>query len=157
MTEGTFFDWCEKEGCDDGGTETPYILRQKVSTSRRRQASVDGCADLKLTDANKLKYTLIDCDAKRKPLCLRGDPVINSSRRMKKKRKKHKQRKKDLRMKQIKGKSQWRKMLRKKKRRGRQLLLLRQESCPPMEMCATVGRFQKEGQNGLSFSITHIC
>ena len=140
VTEGTYFDWCEKEGCDSGGTENQYILRQKVSTSRRRQAAVNGCADLKLTEANKLKYTLIDCDAKRKPLCLRGDPIINSPRRMKKRRKKHKQRKKDLRMKQIRGKSQWRKMLRNKKRRGRQLS--RQEPSPPLEMCATVGRLK---------------
>ena len=89
MTEGTYFDWCEKEGCDNGETEKPYILRQKVSPTRRRQAIVDGCADLKLTETNKLKFTLIDCDAERKPLCLRGDPVINSPRRMKKRRKKH--------------------------------------------------------------------
>ena len=143
VTEGTYFDWCDKEGCDNENvaSENSYILRQKVSPSRRRQAIVDGCADLKLTETNKLKFTLIDCDAKRKPLCLRGDPIINSPRRMKKRRKKHKQRKKDLRMKQKKGKAQWRKMLRNKKRRGRQLL--RQEPSPPLEMCATVGRLKK--------------
>ena len=91
VTEGTYFDWCKKEGCgnENVASENSYILRQKVSPSRRRQAivDVDGCADLKLTELNKLKYTLTECDRKRKPLCLRGDPIINNQRkRMKKKR-----------------------------------------------------------------------
>ena len=141
VTEGTYFDWCDKEGCDkeNVASENSYILRQKVSPSRRRQAIVDGCADLKLTESNKLKYTLTECDRKRKPLCLRGDPIINNQRkRMKKKRNRKKQRKEDLRKKQIRGKSQWRNIHRNKKRKGRQLL--RQENSPPVEMCATSGR-----------------
>ena len=140
VTEGTYFDWCDKEGCDNENvaTENSYILRQKVSPSRRRQEIVDGCADLKLTESNKLKYTLTECDRKRKPLCLRGDPIINNQRkRMKKKRNRIKQRKEDLRKKQKRGKTQWRKMQRNKKRKGRQLL--RQENSPPVEMCATAG------------------
>ena len=139
VTEGTYFDWCEEEGCDNEGTDNSFILRQKVSDSRRRrrQLPVDGCVDFRLTESNNLRFTLIDCDDKRKPLCLRGNPIINNLRkRMKKKRKR--QRKKDLRMKQIRGKSKWRKMFRNKKRRGRQLL--REEPGPPVEMCATAGR-----------------
>ena len=137
MTEGTYFDWCEEEGCDNEGTDNSYILRQKVSPSRRRQAPVDGCVDFRLTESNKLKFTLIKCGDKRKPLCLRGNPIINNLRKKMKKRR-QRQRKKDLRMKQKRGKSQWRKLFRNKKRRGRQLL--RQEPSPPVEMCATAGR-----------------
>ena len=110
-----------------------------MSPSRRRQAIVDGCADLRLTQSNKLKYTLIECKAKRKPLCIRGDPIINNKvKRLKKKRFKTKQRLVDLRIKQTNVKIQWRKMLRNKKRKGKQLL--RQEPGPPVEMCATAGK-----------------
>ena len=140
VTEGTFFDWCEKEGCVNGETDSSYILRQKVSPSRRRQEIVEGCVDLKLTESNKLKYTRIECADKRKPLCLRGDPIINNQRkRMKQRRNRINKRKKDLRKKQIRGKTQWRKIKRNKKRKGKQLL--RQEPGPPVEMCATAGMF----------------
>ena len=139
MTEGTYFDWCEEEGCESEGTDNSFILRQKVSPPRRRQVPVDGCVDLRLTESNKLKYTLIDCEDKRKPLCLRGNPIINNLRKRQRKKRKR-QRKKDLRMKQIRGKSQWRKIFRNKKRKGRQLLR-QEESCPPAELCATAGRF----------------
>ena len=58
-----------------------------MSPSRRRQAIVDGCADLRLTESNKLKFTLVDCNGTRKPLCMRGDPIINNEvKRLKKKR-----------------------------------------------------------------------
>ena len=78
ITEGTYFGWCEEEGCDTGAS-SPFILRQKVSPSRRRQAIVDGCADLRLTESNKLKFTLVDCNDKRKPLLFRylmADKII---------------------------------------------------------------------------------
>ena len=72
-------------------------------------------------------------------MCIRGDPIINNEvKRLKKKRLQAKQRKVDLRIKQTNVKSQWRKMLRRKKRKGRQLL--RQEPGPPVEMCATAGK-----------------
>ena len=111
IREETYFDWCEEEGCSTGAS-SPFILRQKVSPSRRRQAIVDGCADLRLTGLNKLKFTLVDCNDKRKPLCMRGEPIINNEvKRLKKKRFQSKQRKKDLRKKQTIAKFQWRKML----------------------------------------------
>ena len=142
VTEGTYFDWCEKEGCVNGGSGSSYILRQKVSPSKRRQEVVEGCADLKLTESNELTYTLIDCADKRKPLCMRGDPIIdnqnqNQIKRMLPRRNSIKKGKKDLKRKQIRGKTLWRKINRDKKRKGRQLL--RQEPSPPVEMCATAG------------------
>ena len=141
VTEGTYFDWCEKEGCLNGGSDSSYILSQKVSPSRRRrQEVVEGCADLKLTESNELTYTLIDCADKRKPLCMRGDPIIDNQRkRMQPRRNRIEQRKKDLKKKQIRGKTLWRKINRNKKRKGRQLL--RQEPSPPVDMCVTAGRF----------------
>ena len=140
VTEGTYFDWCEKEGCVNGGSGGSYILRQKVSPSKRRQEVVEGCADLKLTESNELTYTLIDCADKRKPLCMRGDPIIDNQRkRMLPRRNSIKKGKKDLKRKQIRGKTLWRKINRDKKRKGRQLL--RQEPSPPVDMCATAGRF----------------
>ena len=140
VTEGTYFDWCEKEGCVNGVSGSSYILRQKVSPSKRRQEVVEGCADLKLTESNELTYTLIDCADKRKPLCMRGDPIIDNQRkRMLPRRNSIKKGKKDLKRKQIRGKTLWRKINRDKKRKGRQLL--RQEPSPPVDMCATAGRF----------------
>ena len=137
VTEGTYFDWCKEEGCETGGS-SPYILRQKVSPSKRRQTieDVDGCADLRLTESNILKFTRIQCKDRRKPLCMRGDPIIN--KRKKKRRNRIQQRKVDIRKKLKRVTSQWRKLVRNKKRKGRQLL--RQEPSPPVEMCATAGK-----------------
>ena len=72
---------------------------------------------------------------------MRGDPIINNEVKRSEKKRQAKQRKVDLRIIQTNGKYQWRKMLRKKKRKGRQLL--RQEPGPPVEMCATAGRLIK--------------
>ena len=100
---------------------------------------------MKLTESNELTYTLIDCADKRKPLCIRGDPIIDNHpinlqrKRMLLRRNSIKKGKKDLKRKQIRGKTLWRKINRDKKRKGRQLL--RQEPSPPVDMCARAGRF----------------
>ena len=71
---------------------------------------------------------------------MRGDPIIDNQRkRMQPRRNRIEQRKKDLKNKQIRGKTLWRKINRDKKRKGRQLL--RQEPSPPVDMCARAGRF----------------
>ena len=169
-----FYEWCQKEGCEIDGT---FTLRQNVTTLKRQNQDTDLCVDLRLTANNRLKYTQFNCEEKKKPLCLRGEPntIIDPDGRFKNKRKakkqyrlklkhfismqKQKQRRlKTNRKKQNKWKlKQKQRMLKNRRSRvGRQLS--RQADDPPVEMCATAGKAglikgSNKGQSWGSFTI----
>ena len=135
-----FLDWCRKDSCDFDGE---IRLRQRVFQSRNRNKLIEdySCADLRLNMDSNLNYTYINCKEKIMPLCMKGSPkIVKNSRTLditrflkNKKNKKHKKMKLNQERERIKER---RKKI-KKRRRGRQLT--RQESDPPVEMCATAG------------------
>ena len=135
-----FIDWCAKEGCGEGG-EQEYTLTQRIPASRNAQTEI--CADLKLQDG-KLKYTQIGCDEERKPLCMKGDPVVKftDQTRFSKLRHLKKQRKKLLCRKQKLLKARL-KLLNKKLRKETALSRqVRQSEAVPVDMCLTGGEIK---------------
>ena len=132
-----FFDWCGKNGCNIEN-DSGIILRQKVSSSRRGRN--DPCADLRLNEQNRLRYTLTACQDLLKPLCMKGNPKISrelkSSEKFKVKRRLKKLKKTRL--------SQKQERLRRAKRRKQMKRQSRQENSSPVEMCATAGDTKKD-------------
>ena len=97
------------------------------------------CADLKLNQDKELEYTLVDCEDRRKPLCMRGEPrdisITESQARFRKKRRLKKKKIYKLRQKQLMAKAIKKAFMQKHKIRRPK----RQAPAPPVEMCATAG------------------
>ena len=136
-----FIDWCGVDGCDTN-LQAGVTLRQKISPSQRQDVIMTMCADLKLNRDKQLEYTLIDCEEKLRPLCMRGDPkditITQTAARLRKKRRMKKKKIYKLRQKQLMAKMFWKSFVKKLKRKR----IKRQ--APPVEMCATAGRFMQQ-------------
>ena len=132
-------DWCGVGGCDSS-LQAGVTLRQKVSPSSSQEVIMTMCASLKLNRDNILEYTLIDCEEKLRPLCMRGDPKAikitqtATAARFRRKRRRKKNKIYKLRLKQLMSKA-LRKSFVKKTKRNRP-----KRQAPPVEMCATAGR-----------------
>ena len=128
-----FIDWCDKDGC---GVGEGYTLIQRIEANQGEL-----CADLKLVDG-KLKYTRIYCYKVRKPLCMKGEPTVQSSSeeaRFSKLRHLKSHRNKLLSRKQKVLKARL-KLLNKKLRKESSLSRrVRQAEAPPVDMCLIGG------------------
>ena len=124
-----------KYGESDNSEEELYHLALQNLEKEEEQ-----CLTFSLDDSGNLVSSGVDCQTKLKPLCLQITPdnLDFIDDKCQEYNPYIYPRKVDLRIKQTNVKSQWRKMLRSKKRKGRQLL--RQEPGPPVEMCATAGK-----------------
>ena len=136
-----FIDWCGRGGCDSQ-LQAGVTLRQKISQPGGRQEEImNMCADLKLNQDKELEYTLVDCEDRRKPLCMRGEPrdisITESQARFRKKRRLKKKKIYKLRQKQLMAKAIKKAFIQKHKRRRPKRQA--QASAPPVEMCATAG------------------
>ena len=133
--------WCGVDGCDTN-LQAGVTLRQKISPSSRQDVIMTMCADLKLNRDKQLEYTLIDCEEKLRPLCMRGDPkditIIKTAASYSKKRRRKKEKIYKLRQKQLMTKM-FRKSFVKKLTRKRT-----KRQAPPVEMCATAGRLMQQ-------------
>ena len=136
-TSEVLIDWCDKDGC---GAGQGFTLTQRIQAIINDQIEI--CADLKVEDGN-LKYTQIDCDeAVRKPLCMKGEPMVQFSSaeaRFSKLRHLKSHRNKLLFRKQKLLKARL-KLLNKKLRHDSSLSRkVRQADAPPVDMCITGG------------------
>ena len=130
--------WCDKDGCGGGQI---FTLTQRIQAIINDQIEI--CADLKLEDGN-LKYTQIDCDEAvlRKPLCMKGEPMVQFSSaeaRFSKLRylKSHRNKLLFRKQKLLKARLQ---LLNKKLRKDSSLSRkVRQADAPPIDMCITGG------------------
>ena len=130
-------DWCGLDGCDSN-LQAGVTLRQRISPSSRQEVIITMCANLKLSSDKQLEYTLIDCEEKLKPLCMRGDPkdisIIQTAARLRKKKRMKKKKIYKLRQKQLMAKMLRKSFVKRHKRKRTK------RQAPPVEMCATAGK-----------------
>ena len=130
--------WCDKDGC---GAGQGYTLTQSIPAMINENVQyAEVCADLKLEN-DILKYTQIDCNeaVMRKPLCMKGEPMVQEEARFSKLRHMKSHRNKLLCRKQKLLKARL-KLLNKKLRRESSLSRkVRQADAPPVDMCITGG------------------
>lgn len=138
-------------GKDEISGDNIVLVQDDVQESRRRQELDDSSIDLKLVN-DQLKYTKINEDDLRYPLCLHGKPAdgtdsainvkpTNRSFRMKQKGKNKQKKLKLLRkknLKKIRNKNNKRKNHKKQSnRRGRQ------NDCTGVDICTATGDYRK--------------